>query len=66
MWWNAERSINHAQRGAEGGIRTRTGLLPPDPEPGVSASSTTSAIKFKKLNIKNQNCGRLSRLRIKK
>ena len=29
--------------GAEGETRTRTGLLPLDPEPSVSTSSTTSA-----------------------
>lgn len=32
-----------AESGAEGEIRTRTGLTPLDPEPSVSASSTTSA-----------------------
>ena len=31
--------------GAEGEIRTRTGLPPLDPEPSVSTSSTTSALE---------------------
>ena len=31
--------------GAEGETRTRTGLLPLDPEPSVSTSSTTSALE---------------------
>ena len=30
--------------GAEGGTRTPMGLLPLDPEPSVSANSTTSAL----------------------
>ena len=39
------------QDGAEGGIRTRTGLLPLDPEPSASASSATSAKKDQSLKI---------------
>ena len=31
--------------GAEGETRTRMGLLPLDPEPSVSTSSTTSALE---------------------
>ena len=33
--------------GAEGEIRTRTGLPPLDPEPSVSTSSTTSALEIR-------------------
>ena len=32
------------RRGAEGGSRTPTGVHPPDPEPGASTSSATSAL----------------------
>jgi hypothetical protein len=42
-------SCNYKKRldiidGAEGGTRTPMGLLPLDPEPSVSANSTTSAL----------------------
>ena len=36
--------------GAEGGIRTRTELLPLDPEPSASASSATSAYSMSALS----------------
>ncbi len=40
------------KNGAEGGIRTPTGLLPLDPEPSASASSATSAMYACNLQLK--------------
>ena len=48
-WKDYVESCNYKKRmekigGAEGETRTRMGLLPLDPEPSVSTSSTTSAL----------------------
>ena len=49
-WKDYVESCNYKKRlekidGAEGETRTRMGLLPLDPEPSVSTSSTTSALE---------------------
>ena len=50
FWKDNVESCNLMERlekidGAEGETRTRMGLLPLDPEPSVSTSSTTSALE---------------------